>query len=114
MHRNSRNVSPTLAIIFPWELTDVDIHSETDRESELVLKMCVLVTQSCLTLCDPLDYSRQATLCLGFSRQEYLSGLPFPSPGDLPNPRIKPMSLALQADALLSELLGKALYFKIC
>jgi len=57
VHRNSRNVSPTLAIIFPWELKDVDIHSETDRERELILKMCMLVTQSCLTLCNPLDYT---------------------------------------------------------
>jgi len=38
-----------------------------------------------------------------FSRQEYWSGLPFPSPGDLPNPGIKPGSPALQADSLLSE-----------
>ena len=37
---------------------------------------------------------------VGFSRQEYWSGLPFPSPGDLPNPGIEPRSLALQADAL--------------
>ena len=40
---------------------------------------------------------------MGFSRQEYWSGLPFPSPGDRPNPGIKPRSPALQADALLSE-----------
>ena len=38
-----------------------------------------------------------------FSRQEYWSGLPFPSPGELPNPGIKPGSPALQADALTSE-----------
>ena len=38
-----------------------------------------------------------------FSRQEYWSGLPFPSPGDLPDPGIEPRSLILQADALLSE-----------
>ena len=44
---------------------------------------------------------------MGFSRQECWSGLPFPSPGDLPNPRIEPGSLALQADALLSEPPGK-------
>ena len=42
-----------------------------------------------------------------FSRQEYWSGLPFPSPGDLPNPGIEPGSSALQADALLSEPPGK-------
>ena len=40
----------------------------------------------------------QAPLSMGFSRQEYWSGLPFPSPGDLPNPGIEPGSLALQAD----------------
>ena len=42
----------------------------------------------------------QAPPSMGFSRQEYWHGLPFPSPGDLPNPRIKPRSPALQADAL--------------
>ena len=46
------------------------------------------VTQSCLTLCDPVAY--QAPLSMGFSRQWYWSGLPFPSPGDLPNPGIEP------------------------
>ena len=40
---------------------------------------------------------------VGFSRQEYWSGLPFPSPGDLPNPGIEPRSPALQTDALPSE-----------
>ena len=43
---------------------------------------------------------------MGFSRQEYWSGLPFPSPGDLPNPGIEPGSPALQAYSLLSELTG--------
>ena len=45
----------------------------------------------------------QAPLSMGFSRQEYWSGLPFPSPGDLPDPRIKPRPPTLQADALVSE-----------
>ena len=49
----------------------------------------------------------QAPPSMGFSRQEYWSGLPFPSPGDLPNPRIEPGSPALQADALTSEPPGK-------
>ena len=49
----------------------------------------------------------QASLSMGFSRQEYWSGLPFPSPGDLPDPRIEPRSPALQADALPSEPPGK-------
>ena len=47
--------------------------------------------------------ARQAPLSMGFSRQEYWSGLPFPPPGDLPNPGIEPGSPALQADALSSE-----------
>ena len=45
---------------------------------------------------------------MGFSRQEYWSGLPFPSPGDLPNPGIEPWSPAFQADALTSEPPGKS------
>ena len=49
----------------------------------------------------------QAPLSMGFSREEYWSGLPFPSPGDLPYPGIQPGSPALQADALPSELPGK-------
>ena len=50
--------------------------------------------------------ARQASLSIEFSRQEYWSGLPFPSPGDLPNPEIEPRSPILQADALTSEPLG--------
>ena len=45
-----------------------------------------------------------------FSRQEYWSGLPFPSPGNLPDPGIEPRSPLLQTDALLSELPGKPIY----
>ena len=44
---------------------------------------------------------------MGFSRQEYWSGLPFPSPGDLPDPGIEPRSPALQVDTLQTKLLGK-------
>ena len=49
----------------------------------------------------------QASLSMGFSRQEYRSGLPFPFPGDLPNPGIEPGSPALQADTLPSEPPGR-------
>ena len=49
----------------------------------------------------------RAPLSMGFSRQKYWNGLPFPSPADLPDPGIKPRSLALQADALTSEPPGK-------
>ena len=52
---------------------------------------CVLVAQSCPALCDPMGYSLTgSSLSMGFSRQEYLSGLPFPPPGDLSDPGIKP------------------------
>ena len=52
--------------------------------------------------------AHQAPLSMGFSRQEYWSGLPFPYPGDLPNPEIKPGSPALQANCLPSEPPGKS------
>ena len=51
----------------------------------------------------PWTIAHQAPPSMGFSRQEYWSGLPFPSPGDLPDPGIEPRSPALQADALTSE-----------
>ena len=62
-----------------------------------------LVTKSHPTLATLWTVTHQAPLSMGFSRQEYLSGLPFPSPGDLPDPGIKPVSPALQADSLLTE-----------
>ena len=51
----------------------------------------------------PWTIAQQAPPSMGFSRQEYWSGLPFPSPEDLPDPGIKPRSPTLQADALTSE-----------
>ena len=70
-------------------------------------KVKVKVTQSCPTLRDPMDCSLPAPPSMGFSRQEYWSGLPFPSPGDLPDTGIEPWSPAFQADALTSEPPGK-------
>ena len=64
------------------------------------------VTQSCLTLCDPWTVVFQAPLSMGFSMQAYWSGLPSPSPGDLPDPGIELGSPALQGDSLPSEPLG--------
>ena len=55
----------------------------------------------------PWSIAHKAPLSMEFSRQEYWSGLPFPSPGDLPDPGIEPGSLALQSDALLSKPEGK-------
>ena len=55
----------------------------------------------------PWTVARQAPPSMGFSRKEYWSGLPFPSPGDLPDPGNKPRSPALKADALTSAPPGK-------
>ena len=58
----------------------------------------MLVAQSCLTPPMPWTVACQGPLSMGFPREEYWSGLPFPSPGDLPDPGIKPGSPTLQAD----------------
>ena len=67
-----------------------------------------LVAKSCPTLTTPWTIALQAP-SMGFSRQEYWSWLPFPSPEDLPDSGIEPRSPALQADALPTELQGKPL-----
>ena len=70
---------------------------------------CAQSLQSCPTLWDLWTVAHQAPLSMGFSRQEYWSGLPFPPPEDLPNPGIKPISLAspaLQAGTLPTEPAG--------
>ena len=54
-------------------------------------------------LCDPMDYSLSGSSVHGIFQARVLSGLPFPSPGDLPDPGLEPGSPSLQADALLSE-----------
>ena len=62
------------------------------------MKVKVLVAQSCPTLFDPMDCSLPGS-SVEFSRQENWSGLPFPSPEDLPNPGVEPRSHNLQADS---------------
>ena len=80
-------------LLCPWDSpgnTGVGCH---------VLLQCIKVksesevTQSCLSLYNPMTVALQVSLSMGFSRQEYWSGLPFPPPGDLPDPGIEPMSL---------------------
>ena len=71
------------------------------------------VAQSCPTLCNPWTVAHQASPSMGFSRQGYWSGLPFPSPGDLADPGIEPRSSTLQADALTSAPPGKPLNTRI-
>ena len=82
------------------------------------LYVCVLSRSVVSNSCDPIDLETlwsvacQATLPMGFSRQ-YWSGLPFPSPRDLPDPAIEPRSPSLQADSLLTELEGKLCLYRI-
>ena len=64
--------------------------------------MC-LVTQLCPTLSAPWAVARQAPLSMGFPSQEYWSGLPFPPPGDLPDPGIKPTSPPLAEGFFTTE-----------
>ena len=69
---------------------------------------CRLLAQLCLTLCDPMDCGPPgSSLSMGFLRQEYWSGLPFPSPGDLPDPGTEPRSPALRVGFFTSEPPGK-------
>ena len=78
------------------DFTYVCVSREKEKETE--------VAQLCLTLCNPMrTVACQAPLFMESSRQEYWSGLPFPSPGDLSDSGIEPGSLALQADSLPSE-----------
>ena len=65
-----------------------------------------LVAKPCLTLTTPWTVACQAPLSMGFTRQEYWNGLPFPSPRDFPDPGIEPRSPELEADYLLTELQG--------
>ena len=70
------------------------------RRSVSSLSSRVTCSVVCLTLCDSMGCSPQAPLSVEFSRQEYRSGWPSPSPGDLPDPGIEPTSPTLQADSL--------------
>ena len=64
----------------------------------MLLQYSGLVAKSCLTLATPWTVACQAPLSIVFTRQEYWSGLPFPSPVDLPDPGIKSRSPVLQGD----------------
>ena len=69
-----------------------------EKVLDSIMKVKVLVSQSCPTLFDPMDCSLPGS-SVEFSRQEYWSGLPFPTPEDLPNPGVEPRSPNLQADS---------------
>ena len=87
----------------------LDLENEEEPESKLPTSIGGLVAKSSLTLVTPWTVACLAPLSMGFSRQEYWSGLPFTSPEDLPDPGIKPGSPTFQADSLPSEPPGKSL-----
>ena len=78
----------------PGDIPDPGI--ELESPGGLDIKLCPVLGTPCTIVC-------QAPLSMGFSRQEYWSGLPSPSPDNLPNPGIESGSLALQADSLLIQ-----------
>ena len=90
----------------------LDRETETETEKEGVVKVNSL--NRVRLFATPWTVAHQAPPSMGFSRQEYWGGLPFPSPGDLPDPGIEPRSPALQADALTSEPPGKRRDISVC
>ena len=91
-----------------WDLANENVNGDT------LLSHCCYLLPKCIchsvvpaSFVTPWTVAHQAPLSMGFSRQEYWSGQPFPSPGHLPDPGIKPGSAALQADSLQSKPPGK-------
>ena len=78
--------------------------TEESTKSHYLIHICA---QSCLTLYKPMDCSPPGSSAHTIPQARILGGLPFPSPGNLPDPGIKPRSLALQADSLPSDPPGK-------
>ena len=101
------SVSPPWSYLSPDDVTILKL---------TFLISCFLKCQSlsCVQLCvTPWTVARQAPLSMGFSRPEYWSGLLFPSPGDLPNPGIKPGFPTSQEDSLPAEPPGKPAFLKV-
>ena len=85
----------------------MNIHGNTERYTFFLSLLCELL--SCVRLfVTPRTAAYQAPLSVGFSREEYWSGLPFPPPGNLPNPGIKPASPTLAGRFFTTEPPGKA------
>ena len=90
----------------PWAVFSewlVEREGEDSGKIHSQSNLCRLVAKSCPTLVTPWTVAGQVHLSMGFSRQEYWRGLPFPSPGDLPDLGIKHRSPALQAESCLID-----------
>ena len=97
---NSAQLQNKTPVIWPGKKTRNRTTSSLNQRFLSSMKVKLFFTQSCSTLCDPHGLQ---PLFVEFSRQEYWIGLPFPSPGDLLNPGIKPGSPTLQADSFPPE-----------
>ena len=106
---NSTLNFPTTNLKVTWFIINEQWRSVNWRNKWLKIQKVYssLVAKSCSTLTTPRTIACQAPLSMGFPRREYWSGLPFPSPGELPDPGIKPGSPELQADSLPIEQWGK-------
>ena len=96
--------------MFPWlsfASVPCDGHKDPRRTGQGLPDGGGLVAKSCPTLATPWTVARQPLLSMGFPRQEYWTKLPFPSPGDFPDPGIKPTSPALAGGFCTPEPLGK-------
>ena len=110
--------SPCLAVYYYWLWIAANIvttyplpSSHVRNKLALPLGGCCypcLVAKSCLTLVTPWGVACQAPLSMGCPRQEYWDGLPFPPPGDLPNPGIEPECPALAGGCFTTEPPGQA------
>ena len=91
------------------ELNYLTTHWASGSVLRLHMSVVVLywVGQSCLTLCNPIDWPARLLCPWGFSQQEYWSRLPFPPPGDLPSPGIEPMTSALAGGFFTTSHLGR-------
>ena len=109
IHYNGGRYLEMHFVLMPFRFVCVLVHSAVFRFiSKDTMKFCEVKWLSHVQLsATPWTVAYQAPLSMEFSRQEYWSGLPFPSLGDLPNPGNEPRSSTLQADALPSEPPGR-------
>ena len=107
---NEENENQRLVVTCLKYITSI-LHSQ-NWNSSLSYSVCVSCSVVSQLFATPWTLAHQSALYTEFSRQEYWSGLPFPSPGDLPDPGIKPGFSALQAYSLQSEPPGKPILFQ--